>query len=61
MPAARPHRFTTKEQKEFLSKQAAEREARRHQATSRESDFQFNLQQALDRQARGLPFSLPKR
>ena len=44
---------------DFLKKQAAEREARTHEVTNPTSDMQFKLQQALDRQAHGLPFSAP--
>jgi hypothetical protein len=44
---------------EFLKRQAAERDERRHEVTSPLSDWQFSLQQALDRQARGLPFRAP--
>jgi hypothetical protein len=54
---ARP--FSRREQRAFLARQAAERDARRHEATNPVSDFQFDLQQALDRQSRGLPFSRP--
>jgi hypothetical protein len=43
----------------FLNKQAAEREARTHEATTPVSDMQFRLQQALDRSARGLPVGAP--
>lgn len=50
---------TADDQKRFLQQQEAEREARKHQVTTPTSDWQFNLQQALDRQARGLPFSAP--
>lgn len=39
----------------LLRGQAAEREARRHQVTTPESDFQFNLQQFIDRGAPRLP------
>ncbi|MFI5350150.1 MAG: hypothetical protein ACHQ2Z_11435, partial [Elusimicrobiota bacterium] len=44
---------------EFLRKQALEREARTHEVTNPTSDMEFKLQQALDRQARGLPFAAP--
>lgn len=47
------------EQKRFLKQQEAEREARKHQVTTPTSDWQFDLQQALDRQAHGLPFNAP--
>jgi hypothetical protein len=50
---------TPQDQERFLKRQEAEREARKHQVTTPTSDWQFNLQQALDRQARGLPFSAP--
>jgi hypothetical protein len=44
---------------DFLKKQADAREARTHEVTNPTSDMQFKLQQALDRSARGLPFSAP--
>jgi hypothetical protein len=47
------------DQGELLKRQAEEREARRHETTTPASDFQFNLQQALDRQAHGLTFGPP--
>lgn len=43
----------------FLEKQAAAREARTHEVTNPVADMQFQLQQALDRSARGLPFGAP--
>lgn len=49
------HEFSEKERAEFLKNQADEREQRRHENTSPLSDFQFNLQQAIDREERGIP------
>ena len=43
----------------FLRTQALAREARTHEVTNPTSDMEFKLQQALDRQARGLPFAAP--
>ena len=52
--------FTPQEQKEFLRGQAEAREKHFQTAfRTPESDLQFNLQQALDRSARGLPFNRP--
>ncbi len=48
--------LTPQQQEAFLKQQESDREARRRQVTTPESDFQFRLQQALDRRARGLPF-----
>jgi hypothetical protein len=52
--------LTLQQKHEFLKRQEAEREARKHEATTPTSDWQFDLQQAVDRQAHGLPFNLPE-
>lgn len=49
VPVARAYAPATDGYEALLRRQAAEREARRHQATTPESDFQFNLQQFIDR------------
>jgi len=56
---APPRHYSRAEQAAFLRRQAAEREARKSQVTNPVSDWQFRLQQALDRAARGLPFAGP--